>query len=464
MRRQNIFNLLRRNLSSSSSSARIVHRDRKLFMIESDPTAPLSHLEPGKKIIIGERTDGVVLFQRSGFYFATSTNNEDDHIQLTGEDYNIRISMNNTHIDSTGKTYDDLEETAVVVPWMRIQPQQMERQVIWEWLPTGLIMMDSLTPMGRGQSMLLVSKNMSTTRDMKRIMNNVSTAQTRFDTKIFRVHAKLNSSSLLEENDHDVENVDVVVNAVAAAADDDDDTDVSALLAAHTACTVGENKRDEKKLENNHVIVFLDDMTPLRRLWKRAGDMIATFRGTSCNESSIMEDLTEMRHYYSPLLQRAACMSSSKGGGTMSILASMPYEENKEEDNGIEIELDENNMPASVRERLSLIRDRGIELNAETLRKIGLEMYIPKSVKNHSLRHCEELKSICDGHVEVLQDSDRILCPASSLTRIGMATKSGKDIKDVRPPALQSMARGLRVRSCVLFLFYTRFVVVGTFV
>ena len=61
------------------------------------------------------------------------------------------------------------------------------------------------------------------------------------------------------------------------------------------------------------------------------------------------------------------------------------------------------------------------------------------------MRHCEELKSICDGHIEVLQNNERILCPKASLTRIGMATKS-KDIKDVRPPALQSMARGLRVR------------------
>ena len=71
------------------------------------------------------------------------------------------------------------------------------------------------------------------------------------------------------------------------------------------------------------------------------------------------------------------------------------------------------------------------------------------------MRHCEELKSICDGHIEVLQNNERILCPKASLTRIGMATKS-KDIKDVRPPALQSMARGLRVRGFrSLFLIHS---------
>ena len=133
----------------------------------------------------------------------------------------------------------------------------------------------------------------------------------------------------------------------------------------------------------------------------------------------------------------------------MSILASMSYDEKEEDDSRAHDETSFDlekltNIPPSVRERLSKIRDRGIELNMSTLKKIGLEMYAPKSTNNVSMRHCEELKSICDGHVEVLQ-SERILCPKSSLTRIGMATKS-KDIKDVRPPALQSMAKGLRVR------------------
>ena len=161
--------------------------------------------------------------------------------------------------------------------------------------------------------------------------------------------------------------------------------------------------------------------------------------------SSTMEDLTEMRHYYSPLLQRAACMSNSRGGGTwcssvdirvfssnisinsltlslslscyhenstqiiqsiahsyhckitriptlelyehstrasrsntgtMSILASMPYDE-EQEGNEQEFVLDDlTNIPPSVRERLSMIRDRGIDLNVQTLRKIGLEMYV----------------------------------------------------------------------------------------
>ena len=60
----------------------------------------------------------------------------------------------------------------------------------------------------------------------------------------------------------------------------------------------------------------------------------------------------------------------------MSILASMPYDE-EQEGNEQEFVLDDlTNIPPSVRERLSIIRDRGIELNVQTLRKIGLEMYV----------------------------------------------------------------------------------------
>ena len=139
---------------------------------------------------------------------------------------------------------------------------------------------------------------------------------------------------------------------------------------------MGEMIRDDEKHDNKHVVVFLDDMTPLRRLWQRAGDMISRVHKNSNESSSTMEDLTEMRHYYSPLLQRAACMSNSRGGGTMSILASMPYDE-EQEGNEQEFVLDDlTNIPPSVRERLSIIRDRGIELNVQTLRKIGLEMYV----------------------------------------------------------------------------------------
>ena len=139
---------------------------------------------------------------------------------------------------------------------------------------------------------------------------------------------------------------------------------------------MGEMIRDDEKHDNKHVVVFLDDMTPLRRLWQRAGDMISRVHKNNNESSSTMEDLTEMRHYYSPLLQRAACMSNSRGGGTMSILASMPYDE-EQEGNEQEFVLDDlTNIPPSVRERLSMIRDRGIDLNVQTLRKIGLEMYV----------------------------------------------------------------------------------------
>ena len=85
---------------------------------------------------------------------------------------------------------------------------------------------------------------------------------------------------------------------------------------SHTLGTMGEMIRDDEKHDNKHVVVFLDDMTPLRRLWQRAGDMISRVHKNSNESSSTMEDLTEMRHYYSPLLQRAACMSNSRGGGT----------------------------------------------------------------------------------------------------------------------------------------------------
>ena len=182
----------------------IVGNDRKLMMIECDPTAPLSHIEPGKKIKIGDQ-DGVVLFRRSGFYFATSISSSSmsslrtwdtllessEEINLTGEDFHLNIS--------------NLE-----LPWMRLQPQQMERQVIWEWLPTGSMMMDSLTPMGRGQSMLLVSNDMCT-RASRRIMNQVSRAQTQFETNVARVHAQLDVTSCSDLND-----VDFVVRNISS--------------------------------------------------------------------------------------------------------------------------------------------------------------------------------------------------------------------------------------------------------
>ena len=71
-------------------------------------------------------------------------------------------------------------------------------------------MMDSLTPMGRGQSMLLVSNDMCT-RASRRIMNQVSRAQTQFETNVARVHAQLDVTSCSDLND-----VDFVVRNISS--------------------------------------------------------------------------------------------------------------------------------------------------------------------------------------------------------------------------------------------------------
>ena len=165
------------------------------MMIECDPTAPLSHLEPGKKIKIGDQ-DGVVLFRRSGFYFATAISSSSISSLRTSD------ALESSEIHLTGEDFH-LNTDSAEMSWMRLQPQQMERQVIWEWLPTGLMMMDSLTPMGRGQSMLLVSNDMCT-RASRRIMNEVSRAQTQFETNVARVHAQLDVTSCSDLNDVDV--------------------------------------------------------------------------------------------------------------------------------------------------------------------------------------------------------------------------------------------------------------------
>ena len=104
----------------------------------------------------------------------------------------------------------------------------------------------------------------------------------------------------------------------------------------------------------------------------------------SCYHENSTQIIQSIAHSYHCKITRVPTLelyenstrASRSNTGTMSILASMPYDE-EQEGNEQEFVLDDlTNIPPSVRERLSMIRDRGIDLNVQTLRKIGLEMYV----------------------------------------------------------------------------------------
>ena len=165
---------------------------------------------------------------------------------------------------------------------------------------------------------------------------------------------------------------------------------------------------------------------------------------------------SEMRGYFSGLIQRAARFNAKRGGGsvTLILLSTLP-------DPNADVDVDDgdaaaaafdasdfDSMSEKIRARIRMLVNAGVPLTSANLRKIKLPVPRPSAARDRkrlALQHVKDLISMSDGQVwlDAGQGRSPPLDPSRSITRVGI----GADTPcRADAPVLRSVVGSLRFK------------------
>lgn len=228
-----------------------------------------------------------------------------------------------------------------------------------------------------------------------------------------------------------------------------------AVAVAAAACTLGEH---HALTTGGDAVVIIDDINLHKDLWDMTTQELVRVYGV---DAVVDADLnggssSELRGFFSGLIQRAARYNAKNGGGsvTLIMLSTIPNDvdedtESSDEDLTFEAS-DFDSMSEKIKARLEMLVKAKVPLTASNLRKIQIPVPKPSAyedAKRLALQHVDDLISMSDGQVwldSTLSKQGRSppLDPSKSLTRVGV----GADTQTCRAdaPALRSVVGSLR--------------------
>jgi F0F1-type ATP synthase alpha subunit len=232
--------------------------------------------------------------------------------------------------------------------------------------------------------------------------------------------------------------------------EDDASAAAEATVVAGTACAIAETFALE---DGEDVLVVVDTIDQHKKLWDATTRVLVDVFGV---DSVVKSDRdggasSEMRAFFSSLIQRSAQFKADRGGGsvTLLLLQSIPMLPSNGDDDSTVFTMDDfEGVPDKIRERLDLLIKKNIPLTAATLRKIQIPVpSVEEGRRRLALQHVDDLISMSDGQIwldETLENAGRR--PAfdfqRSVTRVGIGadTNSRADA-----PAMRRVVEGLRL-------------------
>ena len=412
----------------------------------------------GRQVLFSNGDKGMVVAQRHPILFCyTAHHNEKQHdgnVQVLKNMAQVEITNNMHIVDCFGRPFDSTtnKNTTKVVAKRDIFgtiPKVADIALINTPMLTGETMIDALAPIGRGQNMLVIASDFTEMRGLA--TDFISTQIKQKTTKcIYAITQdkdaaleRLKKAGILEHtivvsvrNTADDTHVDPVTNAAEATA------------VAATACAIGEAfARDE----GQHSLVIVDTIDDFKVLWDATTRVLVDVFGV---DAVVKDDRSggassEMRAFYSSLIQRAGQFKQSRGGGsvTLTLLTSIPGTDGIEESTVHDVsEFDD--CSVKIKARLEILIKKNIPLTAANLRKIDIPIpSVTEGQKRLVLQHIDDLISMSDGQIwfdqELAAKGQRpAMDPQRSITRIGIGadTQSRADA-----PAIRRMVEGLRL-------------------
>jgi len=265
----------------------------------------------GMALNLEEDNVGCVLFGDSSYV------REGDTVRRTERVVEVPVgeSLVGRVVDPLGRPLDgkgDIDATERL-PVERKAPGIIERQPVAEALQTGLKIIDSTTPIGRGQREMIIGD-----RQIGKTAICVDTIINQKDTDVYCIYVAIGQKGstvakmIQTLQEHGAMEYTTIVSATAS------EPAPLLWLAPYAGATMGEWFRDNGK----HALVIYDDLT--KHAWAYR-EMSLNLRRPAGREAYP----GDVFYLHSRLLERAARMSDENGGGS---LTAIPIIETQEED------------------------------------------------------------------------------------------------------------------------------------
>jgi len=233
---------------------------------------------------------------------------EGDLFRRTGRVVSVPVgkALSGRVVDALGRPLDGKGPVHAeeMLPVEGFAPSIIERKNVCEPLQTGILAIDALTPIGRGQRELIIGdrKTGKTTLAIDAILNQAGSGVQCF---YVAVGQKLSTVAalhkLLLEHGAMAYTTIVLANASEPAP--------LQYLAPYTGCAMAEYWRDR----GGHALVIYDDLTKHAQAYRQMSLLLRRPPGREAFPGDIF-------YLHSRLLERAAKMSDEKGGGSLTAL------------------------------------------------------------------------------------------------------------------------------------------------
>ncbi len=244
---------------------------------------------------------------------------EGDTVRRTGKIASVPVGMDllGRVVNPLGQPIDNKGpvNTTKIMPIERKAPGVIFRQPVKEPLQTGLKVLDALIPIGRGQRELIIGDRQTgkTAIALDTIINQKFThteeAKKYGIAPVYCIYVAIgqkgstvaNVKSILEE--HGAMDYTIIVAANAS------DPAPMQFVAPYCGCTMGEFFRDN----GMHSLVIYDDLSKQAAAYRQVSLLLRRPPGREAYPGDIF-------YLHSRLLERAAKMSDSEGGGSLTAL------------------------------------------------------------------------------------------------------------------------------------------------
>ena len=362
--------------------------------------------------------------------------------------------------DCMGNALDGgVAPTSMEVPLFGAPPAQLDP--ICRSLHVGATATDSLTPIGRGQSMLLFGEDGA---GKTGLALETCLAQETYDMHCVLAlsdggaeRANHALAQLRRRRDNALsERCTIIASIVDAPAE--------RLLVLVAGAAVGESVRDA----GGHALVVVDELRGLCEVWDAAGVAVRSIGGPATGAAA---DSADQRVLYAGYLQRASHLSEL-AGGSLTVLGLLKQHSSlgggESAQGGIAPAADGATPRCTfwladvcrwpeVRTRIKKILGRGINIDDAQLGKLSIapagarasvEAATEREACRRSVSHTDQLTSLADGHIRLHQPEAArwpAVQPADSLARVGAGSKASAGRASPATPAMTRVAQHLRL-------------------
>ncbi|GKY91976.1 hypothetical protein MPSEU_000169200 [Mayamaea pseudoterrestris] len=393
----------------------------------------------GRNVLFPDGTSGVVVAHRPPVVFVLSDGGAEalattnGLVRVQSDAATISVSPNQRIFDLHGKNLHEenadcinkvgdsqAAATKMTRPIFATIPQVKDISLINKPMLTGVTMMDSLAPIGKGQNMLMIGHDLNAMRGY--VMDCLETQVREDNVKIIYATTENERTTLEELTKRGIEKS---VHIVAPTRHEKDDASkaAEAVAIASAACSVAEMYAIEHGMD---ALVVVDTIDLHKQLWDISTRVLVDVFGV---DAVVEADRTggassEMRVFFSSLVQRSAQYKESRGGGSVTLLLLTSILNEGASADTVFSEQDFAQSPEKIKLRIKLLTGRSIPLTAANLRKVDIPIPSDGS-RLLALQHVDELISMSDGQIwldERLESQGQWppMNPQRSVTRIGI--------------------------------------------